>query len=244
MYITKTLRIQGKIIKSQEILEMAKKLQEEYENIESSGHIKFTFKDQDGTQYDFDNVKDVERQKLLDKKRIVYADMRLYEYENKKEIEVKLENATVDSEFLNFISMGGNDELWVNGTYEWFRNLISHFKNQKMLWVYNWKVTTGIGIIFTILVGFIIAYISRYFLKDFPILYLLILVILPFLVLGFFGIFDKLQEIYPVVELITGPEHLQIENQKRKKIKSLLYWIATITGIILSLIGIGIWFLS
>jgi len=235
MKISKELKITGFIIKTNNIRELAQKMHEEYKKDTDSGHksINFILKGADGTQYESDDIKIFSQNGILDTRRIIGIEMSYFNYTNDKRILIILRHTVRDYEWKNYISVSGLDELWVNGVIKSFEDIISNWEKQ-VNWPhkYSWPLmivfAVGIGLLYLNFLDFIFTYvIIIHPISSKP---EWLIELRPFFIFLYYAsgilwgmwpasyIVDKLKELYPIVELITGPEYAQVEVRKRKKL--------------------------
>jgi len=216
MIVSKKLNITNLIIKTDNIRELAQKIYEEYEKDADSDRksINFILRGVDGTQYESDNKEIFSHNGILDTRRIIEIEMRYTNYTNDKRIYIQLSHTVEDYKWANYILVSGSDELWVNGVIKSFEDIISNWEKQvnwphKYSWLLIMVFAVGIGLSFASLALNLLYFIST----D--------VIITTASVFGLslaWYIVNKLKELYPVVELRTGPEYAQVEVRKRKKL--------------------------
>jgi len=172
----------------------------------------------DGTQYEGKDKEIFSHNGILDTRRIIEIEMRYTNYTNNKSIYIKLSH-TVEYEWKNYILVSGPDELWVNGVVKSYEDIISNWEKQ-VNWPHKYSrllimvFAVGIGLSFALLGLNLLYFISTDVIIH-PFYYVVAIVFGMFPALY---IVDKLKELYPIVELRTGPEYAQVEVRKRKKL--------------------------
>lgn len=170
--------------------------------------------------YEFTET-DYKREYLLEKLKTRKAtSVSITSRDRQKYIEVEIQHSTSNDNYRKSLTIRGVDEKWVNGTFEQLNEIIGNFKEQKKLvsenlleqfiiWYFLLPIFTAINIAFLLFkfipasqtvsgVGIVFSIILANFL-TWPIL-------------------DAVRNLYPYIELATGPEHLQTENKRRKKL--------------------------
>jgi hypothetical protein len=173
----------------------------------------------DNSSYESQSISIFDTNEILDKKPIHKITMKFNTLDYSKNIELQIIQ-TQDATPENYISVSGDDSIWVNGIIGKMSEVLN-LGNGKP------KIVNRLGLIITLLC---IAFLYFYFrimllckfnegIGFFPITFM---VIIPFSILfGFVQLHNYLQTMWPDVELQTGPNYLQIPLQKREK----LYWI-------------------
>lgn len=178
--------------------------------------------------------------------RVLYKDI-----DADNEIEFTIRMTPKNTEFIrpmsfneywgNGIKISGKNEEWVRSRYDKINRVISSWKNQceifnkydswlSFIFIAFWSTIIG-GAEYLILIHFNLV---EHWL--FPaIIGFFIALILAFYTDG------KLEKLFPSIELLTGPNHLHFEDEKRKKINwfiitILIPFIFVIIGLILTLI--------
>jgi len=236
MIVSKKLNITNLIIKTDNIRELAQKIYEEYEkDADSDKSINFILRGVDGTQYESDNKEIFSHNGILDTRRIIEIEMRYSNYTNDKRIYIQLSHTVEDYEWANYISVSGPDELWVNGVIKSFEDIISNWEKQ-VNWPHKYSrllimvFAVGIGLSFALLALNLLYFISTDVIIQ-PSYYVAAIGLGMF---PAFYIIDKLKELYPVVELRTGPEYTQVEVRKRKKLYTII--LLVVIPLVISLI--------
>jgi hypothetical protein len=177
-------------------------------------------------------------------KRIKSISMRFYDYSTKSSITLSMEHGKSHGT----LEIEGNDSNWVNGTLNHFREIIESVAPQQKPFS-GWTMA-GLFIVISIGIGYCIMSIL-YFLafkgETRPSIFYDSVVAQPWLhflaktpIALFFGfwpvlsIFERIEKLYPSIELQIGPEHTLIEKKKRQKLRQfVLLWLIPLAGAIL-----------
>lgn len=246
MKVSKKFPIAGFIITSNDIVELAKEVYAIHEKVKEPGSIGFVLTTADGTKYETKDVESILTEGILDKRRVVGVRIYYYSYSSDKKIDINLRHTVVDVTSENLISLSSSDEAWTNGVIKSFEDITANWEKQS-IWPhkYTWPLTIGLAITLGLLYIWILNFLFTHLIvirrphllpswitKLGPIFEFASYFTAIVLVGGFPAelLVSKLKELYPVVELKTGPEYTQIEAKRRK----LLY--ATIVVVIIPLV--------
>ena len=239
MKVSKKLKISSLVVRPDNIIEIARKLYKEYEDDNESDdkEINFILKGIDGTQYESEDIKIFSEDGILDTRRILAVEMAYYNYTEKKKISISLKHSVKEYIWGNYVSVSGYDELWVKGMIKDFEDTIANWEKQEN-WPhkYGWFLTIifaiGIGLLILDFSNLIFTYVvgvhsispkPKWAIELRP---LFIFYYYAFgILLGYWPasyIVDKLKELYPIVELRTGPEYIQVEAKKRKRLYTII----------------------
>lgn len=131
-----------------------------------------------------------------------------------KKLNIKLESEDRCYSFSNYISVSGTDEEWVRSTYDLLKNTIGFWQNQFGFAKYRIPI-----FILLFCIPVTIFFVRMYVKNSLTELYsnILLLIVLATCFVPFF-IIDKISEIFPCIELQTGPKNLHFEEGKRNKL--------------------------
>ena len=219
MKTSRTLQITDVIISPENILDIGTRVYEEYSrSTVQYKDFEIILNCSNNTRYEFKkeefNIEEIKRK--LQERRVKGLEINFYG--RSQDIRIDLTHLTGDGFFENKIVISGNDEMWVNGIVETMKDLIAHWQKQpsvnffKSFWFYS------IGILFLIIP-------LCFFCMRFPSFKNLsssaqgaVATIISVLAMFFmWWVVDAIKELYPKVELLTGPEYLQVAPNKRKK---------------------------
>lgn len=236
--ISRELKIYGRIVKPDNIRELAKRVYEEYVS-DKSNHkdINFILRGIDETQYESEDIKIFSNNGILDTRRIIAVEITYSNHTNDKRISIKLKHTITDYEWGNVIFVSGSDKLWVDGVIKYFEDTIANWEKQP-----NWPHKYGslLAVIFAVGIGIgigllclnILNFIFAYVIVVHPISpkpgWIIVLQVL-FISLGLSSgiwpacyIANKLKRLYPIVELRTGPKHMQLETKRKKLVAAVI----------------------
>lgn len=223
MQISKSFTITDVAINSNNILNLSNEIYQTYKASVAS-HKDFTFKlycsnsvtyTMKNDEYDQTGV-----QMLLTNRRVEKVSISFTDYKTTN-IDIQLEHTTHNFSSSNSVRIVGSDETWVNGTMKTIEDSVSHWKKQPGL-VSDGFVSVYIIWLF-LLPAFLTISLYQIFLKlvvSYPISFPYDTVI--FVTLWSFTSWtsnvtlEKFKTLYPRVELLVGPEHLQVEKERRK----------------------------
>ena len=231
MKIKKTYEISGVVVKPENIRELANIIHKEYakkSNKDKHTTIEYILKSCDNTQYESEN-KDIFLQgSFLDSKRIIAIEMDYHNFKDDERISIEIEHS-IRSRFIigNVVTVSGHNEIWVNGVIKSIESCVSSWKKQ-IEWPYQFKwpliilFAIGIGLLYLNFLEFMFKYVvilqtvspkPEWVISFRPVLMFI------YYLAGFgFGympatyILSKICELYPNLELDTGPEHLNKEK--------------------------------
>ena len=235
--ITKELNISKVVITPENIRELAEKVIQEYNRDpqDDSKSISFILTSLDNTQYTGKDIEIFSEGGYIYNKKIVRIEMNYWNHTKDKVIFINLEHDSNQ----NKIKIWGHDEIWTEGILGAIKSITSNWKKQEN-WIYKYQWPFGIffsygfGLFFTNLFSL---YSNKKLLPPFDFEDILL-----YLFVGYFPtsfIILKIKNLYPLVEFKIGPEHLQKESEKRRK----LYLLITlcITPILVSIIFKLLW---
>jgi hypothetical protein len=131
-----------------------------------------------------------------------------------KKLNIKLENAKKKTYPASYISISGTDEEWVRSTYDLLKNKIGFWQNQFDFNKYRPFTYLGLFIIPILIIALLIT--ENVKIDNSYGAILLGLTMVTLITPSY--IIDKISELFPFIELQTGPKNLHIEEGKRNKI--------------------------
>jgi hypothetical protein len=260
MKIIKTGRIRAIILTPEKVKEIAQQFYDEYErDIKQIGEkdyfspsLKFILRSEDGTQYEDKDMSMFLENGVLNIRKIVSVEMRyFYTRKDDKDISIGLYHS-VDPEYANRISVSGLDEKWVNGTFSGLQEILKNCERQKTFLANHYVLVRLLFLacfVFSLYVisGFLFDLIAKFItFSSAETLHLVRLISIGVICLSGMPIWadqastlaTKIGALYPDVELLVGPEHLQREARKRRRLLSLLsiVLIPTLISIVVALV--------
>ena len=254
--VYKSYTISGVVITLENFRELSNIIYKEYErDSKNKKHtsIKFISKSSDNTRYE-SSEKDIFLEGgFLDLKRIIAIEMYYNNYEDDKSISIDIEQSTRKKFIGNEVSVSGHNEVWVNGVIKSIESCSSNWKKQ-VYWPYKFKwpliilFAIGIGLLYLNFLEFMFRYVivlqkvvpkPEWVISFRPVLmFIYYLAGFAFAYMPASYIVSKICELYPKVELDIGPEHLNKEKIKRKKLYIIVFvgLVPLIIAIIIELI--------
>jgi hypothetical protein len=251
--ITDDVRIAGYVVETKNMRHLADFIYNEHrrdlsnlvaKKREFKSEVEFTLISASGRRYESNDIAIIGDGGILERKRIVEFEMSYEDAEEGKSILLRLEHAPGSLRGTG-ATVSGWDENWVDGIVHGVEDRVKEWKRQAG-WPYNswmWLFILPPGIGTSLLVtSFSVLGPLRLGESDI----LLFLHGLNFLV-GFvpgamFGylMLSKVRQLYPRVELLTGPEHAQEEKQRRRKLYLLvtLVIVPFLVGVLLELVKV------
>lgn len=260
MKIVKTARIHKIIVTPPNVKALAQRIYDEYDrDLKQKGKdesyfqsLRFILISEDGTQYEDDDLSIFREDGVLFNRKIVSVEMRYSTGKDDKDIVLGLNHSKSESYF-NEIKVSGSDENWVEGTFAKLQEILSNCRPQSTFFVDHSGLFTVLFVacflfsayaIMNFLFNFGSKYITFSSAKDSLEVKIWALVGVPLVCLVFFvsaaySISNKIEKLYPNVELLLGPEHLQRESLRRRKLYGILsaIIIPTLVGLILKIIS-------
>jgi hypothetical protein len=186
---------------------------------------------------------------VLNTRKIVSVEMRYHNRKDDKDISIGLYHS-VESDYKNRISVSGLDEKWVNGTFSGLQDTLKNCERQKTFFANHFIL---IALVFWACFAFSVFMIFG-FLTELSVKYIKSSSAVQSAKTIFIGVriglgivfgteltkalTKDIGALYPDVELLVGPEHLQREARKRRRLLSILaiVIIPTLIGIVLALV--------
>jgi hypothetical protein len=244
MKISKLIPILNVVVTPNNILDLAIKSYEEFKKSDAS-HKDYTLTlcCSNSTQYDFRN-NEFDTQEILKKlqdKRVVEVDINYDDFGKQRYLRIQLEHSTYRS---GSIKVTADDEMWVNAIVETLHDLILTWKKQqRLVFLYSPWFYIGSFILIILSLEYLLSFIPSFggaslnsvLFRIFESVCLIVAFSYPI----FSGV-SSLKELYPIVELSNGPEHLQEEAIKRSKITNImsLYFLPCILAILVGIIQV------
>jgi hypothetical protein len=195
----------------------------------------------DGSSFESNGIELFSDNSIVTKKSISSISLIFSYYPTDSKIEISLEHAA--SQNWNFVCIRGTDSKWVNGTIKEIEETIESFAPQTSFilrhkrWV-KIVLALGIGQIFIYLLRFLLLASSdptptspsRFwnrvdiFIHNYPFIKYIIKYLFIY-ILGYspaLVVYDKIQALWPSVELQIGPEHSFVEQQRRQAFMSVV----------------------
>lgn len=221
MILKKILPISKVIVSPRDICGIISRIHEEFRKSDGT-HKTFRVKltDLNATQYEFiDNDLDFQNiLKKLEERNICDIGVYFTDYTKNKDIDFDLKQEVFPLLGFSKINISGSQEAWVNGMAEALKEIIAHWQRQMIL---NWPIIYFV--FFFLCVVFIIScsiILIRLFHQTYNVASLLIM---PAMLFAWY-ITNEIAKTFPIIELLTGPEHMQW----RRKRKNRLYFILVV----------------
>jgi len=174
---------------------------------------------------------------LMDTKTLEHVSMQFYTADQSKKIEVQFHHSPEDANTKNFISVSGDDSVWVNGVLAQFSEIIETSESRSGLRsVIGYAVFPALVIINVYYFHFFYALIQT---NKYGWIEGLMTLWLPALSIYIMSkAKEYLDDIFPDVELQTGHDYQQIPASKRKRIAAVatLFIIPILTAFIYDLL--------
>lgn len=210
-------------VKPENVRELSQILFNEFSaNLSPNPSIEFRLQTDDETQLEDNTLSLFEPGGALETRRLRSIEMEYTDYQSNRRIYITLRHNTqpwLQSE----IYVRGNDETWTFGIMQKIRNSISSWEKQKQ-WPndYNFPLSMVIALLLIFgltLIGYtILTYLKLDNKAKLPATLLIFF-------LSFFATWldvprraRKIQSLFPSIEFLLGPDYLQLERNKRKKL--------------------------
>ena len=237
MKITKNYKITRLVVKPDNVRELATIIHKEYtkkSNKDKHTKIEYILKSCDNTQYNSENEDIFLQGGFLDSKRIIAIEMEYNNYEDDECISVDIMHSIRTRSVIgNEATVSGHNEIWVNGVIKSIESCVSNWKKQ-IDWPYKFKwpliilFAVGIGLLYLNFLEFMFKYVvilqtvtpkQEWLISFRPVL--MFVYYLAGFGIGYMPasyIVSKICELYPELELDTGPEYLNKEKIIRNKL--------------------------
>jgi len=188
--------------------------------------LTFSVDANDNSSYESQSIEIFEPNILIDKKVLQKINMRFNTVDFSRNIELQILHIQKDENSSNFILVGGEDSNWVNGVIARLSEAIDLAKPQPRISIklvyFSWTLIVLLNVAYFIPVW---PYLIKQPAKQSTLIdftKIILLFGLPIISL-FWGESwgDNIQELYPSIEIQTGPEYLQIEKSKRNRLTQL-----------------------
>jgi hypothetical protein len=186
----------------------------------------------DDSSYESQTILIFEEKELIEQKVISKVNMHFNLLDNSKNIEIQLQHVIDDKTNGNYVLVSGDDPTWVNGVTTRINEIISLTEFQpKTSNLINVSVVV-VGILVIAIYFRLFHYSIQKYNDDLASITFLVISILT--LGGGSSLINYLQEMYPLVELQTGSNYLQIPQKKRRAMNIIL--ITIIVPLLLALI--------
>ncbi|MBO9200222.1 MULTISPECIES: hypothetical protein [Niastella] len=201
-------------------------------NRETSCYFLYSVDAADDSSYESQTISIFEEKELIEQKVISQVNMRFNLIDNSKNIEIQLQHVNDDKNNGNYVLVSGDDPTWVNGVTTRINEIISLTEFQpKTSNLINVSVVV-VGILIMVLYFRLFHYPIQKYNDNLATIIFLVISILT--LWGGSSLINYLQEMYPLVELQTGSNYLQIPREKRKTINLIL--VTIVVPLLLALI--------
>lgn len=234
---TRELKIKERVITLENVLCLAKILENERQRVsdEAATELTFTASCTDSSSFSSQEPALFEKDSPLSKKRVGHIQMEFRHYKTMSRITIGLAHG--NGSWRNDVTISGTDSTWVNGTLKAIEETIDSFTPQNTFLYQNEKTlrivfSLGLGSLYFWMASLIPTAPSaempgwaiklNLVLSAIPLGYYLFKYAMAFLV-GWLPseiLYNKLKDWWPSVELQIGPEHTLTEKQRRKWIAS------------------------
>jgi hypothetical protein len=231
---SRIVKVENKVVTLKDLRTLATILLKTASVLEQeSVSVKFSVSCFDESKFTSANIELFDEDSILAPKRIKCVRMNLSSYPRGADIDIEISHGSSNSTYSNKIEVTGNDNNWVNGTLVKLEESLITFSPQNTFCVdhrysINAVIATGVGLLYMYLIVLfpsepsenpqewavaLTAFFKKYVLFEYLFKY-----VASFLFGWFPGLFvmDKLQKLWPAIELQVGPEHMLIEKSRRK----------------------------
>lgn len=185
----------------------------------------------DNTSFESQSSEIFNENQIIENRIIKKVLMRFYTLDNSKSIEIQLVHLAKDENFENFLTVSGDDPTWVNGTLVRLTEILNMAEKQSKNQYSGWLIC-GLVVLFNV----------EYFRLFLPHIQTTneivscITICGPFIASLFMAtkFNEYISDVWPEIELQTGPGHQRLPSKRRKKIQWLT--VTIILPLILSAI--------
>ena len=242
----KPVPIEGKIIRSENIMRFSSIIWDEYKKdlTTAGGGPSFTisFTEEDGTSQKYENLDMMKAEGFLDTRKILDLDINYQNYRDGKGIHAKISHSRERDSYYNRINVSGEQRTWVEGIAGILQKEVTNFENQhwirKPIAKFSISILISASIAFLILAGLVVYGNKSASISNFAFVAFFLIIALCtgiYTILAFF-----IGRLFPAVELQLGPDYQQREKIARSKVNRALGVLGT--AVILPII-IGVLFL-
>jgi hypothetical protein len=245
----RTTPISNVVLSLKDARDLASVIWEEHEKDPLFSSVRFVVNCSGNYLYESEDIVILDDDSVITRRKVDKIQIN-YQSGKEKAITLELKHGNDDED--NFIDVSGNDNMWVNGINGKFDERMKLFKPQQpLLLKHQARIRWFSFIAFSISFGFVVDMLSqgeenytRYWIYayndpwGYGIGYLFVAMIMGAL----FGLpsiqyfIEKAENLWPSVELQIGPEHLQVEKQKRST--GLLWFSVFILPVILFVLSL------
>ncbi|MEW5748049.1 MAG: hypothetical protein AB1793_04590 [Candidatus Thermoplasmatota archaeon] len=195
---------------------------------------KYILRSSDGTQYECDDAGVFAEGGRLYDKRIVYVEMVFENKDENKTISIRLEHGS-DTDTNNVISVTGSQDIWVNGIRGTLEKIIGDAKPQvKFTKLRRFCMITLLPLVFAYLFTNTIVILTKLTEDaewDSNAFWFLFLVFFIAAIYAMPSFVKRFENLYPRVELVTGPEHSRIGDVWKKRLWTAVAYILIPIGL-------------
>lgn len=193
----------------------------EAEKNNSNASLIFSVDADDDSSYESQAAIIFNENEIINKKVIYKIGMRLNTIDYSKNIDLQLFHTSDDKNKENYILVSGDDSNWVNGIMAKFSDILKNIEDQP-------RINKKLGLLIVVLWLGINFYYFKIFWKYIVLVKndlgtVLLYIGVPLLSMIIISVISsRIETLFPVIELQTGPDHMQIHKTRRKKL-SLLF---------------------
>jgi hypothetical protein len=189
----------------------------------------FVIKAKDGSIYESESNEILKSGSILDTKQISSLSFNFNDYNHNASLSMNLRHTNFND--YNDITVKGTDSLWVNGIIQKIENFLESLENQS---IWSKKYNILLIIFFDICIAFVFAEVLLKFIifmnslqpvnpnsEKATIQFIFIMSFIPMLGVAFYParlLQDKLNELWPNIELQMGMDYNQLERKRRNKV--------------------------
>ncbi len=239
------LNIQNKVLRPADLRKTASTFYEIYEGLLRRHHgdvdrttlvpkVGFVFHTLDA-EYSSDDLDIVKADGILDDKVITAFTYHVSYFGPRLDLTLSLADTRFRSWNTNSVQVSGNDNDWVNGTFQQLEDTISKWETQRpKIKKYRWPISIFLSVMILWILGTIFTYIYSLLVSDFdtsyyftfPILAMFLIVAPTMTIAGYIA------DLWPNIEFVPGPEHERTLIIKRRRLAQ-LFTIIIIPGLFL-----------
>ena len=237
MKTNRKMEMAGFRINNENILDLATFIYEEYDENDKLGYVEFTMDSTDDIQYE-DNTLRIFTDGPLKRKKANYIGLTCKNNLKSLYINIRIFPGAYGK---IKVHINGENENLVNGIYKSIEDIINSWEPQNKFVLKHYRaigLIVGVIVFISYTIGYVIVAKKLNPKLDFVIYFILLYIPGLLLMFGAVELMYKIFNMYPAIELNTGPEHLQIEKNSRNLLYVILSLIIIplILGLIISLI--------
>ena len=189
-------------------------------NMGSQIFLVFSIDATDNSSYESQSSMIFDKNELIEKKVIHKVNMRYNTLDYSKNIEIQLLQSLEDKDKENYILVSGNDAIWVNGIIAELSECVNLAEEQVQVTnLIGWGVFST-ALLYNIAYFRLIASIIVKYLPEWVSITTALMVLVSSL-FGAISLNSYLLNLWPKIELQTGPNHMKTVQEKRKKVQQL-----------------------